>query len=450
MSLVATLLAASLFGADAPGSPVGPMITYQVRYLELTGLEWRSAYSDRLTAVTRQGGSTVWTAPSEAVAELAAKADRVVTPPKLSSSVDAKATVYQNTTRKVVAEVARGDGANGSPTAVGFAPKFEDATEGFSATVSGRPMDQGVLANVAVRDKRITAVHNVAWTEPAGPAGAIRAGDPVRLTIQVPEVSQSGEVGGEWMLPKGGALVVSLGAHTAADADGRAVVRERLAVVEAWPSPAAAGPSVTVAGKVDGRPRSVPEILRGVMTTEPDRVVPASPRVPGRKPTLPVGNPGSSVYVPAAPRVPSRSLPVPVGLAGETVSLPPLPDEPTPPTAMPNSSEPCATPQTRTATAAKVVDREAVMAGLTLPAPAAAVSPVGSDCCDEGCDTETCPAAGKASTAPAPMPSSTSTAKAQVLYGGRTITLRVPGTGDFAIELKAHVVPTAPMPKTKD
>ena len=38
---------------------------------------------------------------------------------------------------------------------------------------------------------------------------------------------------GEWLIPRGEALLVSFGAHTVADKDGKAVVKERLAIIEA-------------------------------------------------------------------------------------------------------------------------------------------------------------------------------------------------------------------------
>ena len=38
---------------------------------------------------------------------------------------------------------------------------------------------------------------------------------------------------GEWLVPRGEVLLVSFGAHTVADKDGMAVVKERLAIIEA-------------------------------------------------------------------------------------------------------------------------------------------------------------------------------------------------------------------------
>ena len=53
-----------------------------------------------------------------------------------------------------------------------------------------------------------------------------------KVAVEVPEIG-SQEVLGEWLIPKGEVLLVSFGAYTVADSSGKAVVKERLAVVEA-------------------------------------------------------------------------------------------------------------------------------------------------------------------------------------------------------------------------
>ena len=53
-----------------------------------------------------------------------------------------------------------------------------------------------------------------------------------KVALEVPEIG-SQEIAGEWLIPNDGILLVSFGPHTVADKDGKAVVRERLAIVEA-------------------------------------------------------------------------------------------------------------------------------------------------------------------------------------------------------------------------
>src|SRR4029077_5043872 len=101
------------------------------------------------------------------------------------------------------------------------------------ALVSGRALDQGVLATLTLEDRQITAVHTVPLPEVVEPkAGEKGEKGPVNVTIQIPEYART-SVSGEWLIPRDGVLVVSLGVHTAADPKGKAVAHERLIVVEA-------------------------------------------------------------------------------------------------------------------------------------------------------------------------------------------------------------------------
>ena len=70
------------------------------------------------------------------------------------------------------------------------------------------------------------------------------------VSVDVPEIG-SQEVAGEWLIPNGECLLVSFGAYTVADKDGKAVVKERLAIVDAEGTSVAvnlpiAGPGVVV------------------------------------------------------------------------------------------------------------------------------------------------------------------------------------------------------------
>ena len=154
----------------------------------------------------------------------------------------------------------------------------------------------------------------------------------------VPEMSQC-EIAGEWLVPNGGALVVSLGVHTVADAEGKAVVRERLAVIEAYRC--GEGPEVRAVYE--------PSRLPSGQATRPiafKGYINVAPKVTTSTITLPVPLPAarSSVLDTAFPVMPSRSLPEGRDADGQPVPLPPLP-EITPMTTLPGTSTPCATPQ---------------------------------------------------------------------------------------------------------
>src|SRR5205085_3066828 len=57
-----------------------------------------------------------------------------------------------------------------------------------------------------------------------------------KVALDVPEIG-SQEIAGEWLIPKDGILLVSFGPHTVASKDGKAVIHERLAIIEAEEAP---------------------------------------------------------------------------------------------------------------------------------------------------------------------------------------------------------------------
>jgi hypothetical protein len=324
--LFLALLAASLPGADAPQPSGGSMITYQYQILEMRGLEWRAALYPQLQPVAHQGSATIWTAPGCVVTTLVEKAERVVATPRVTANPQMKATVVQNKTRHFVSDMTRvTDNQVTTASFVGFAPRIDEATEGYSVVVSGRKIDQGVLTHFAIDDKQIVAVHPVKLTEVRETDK--KQWDKLSATIQVPEFARV-EVAGEWLIPNDGVLVVSLGAHTVADEKGKAVVRERLALVEARVDEGAklsmfmAGPARVVV--------PMPFVKDAIRALE----IPLPMPLP-----LPLPHP--------LPVVPSRSLPQALNVHGNPVPLPPLPEEHAPPTVLPDSSEPCATPQNK-------------------------------------------------------------------------------------------------------
>ena len=129
--------------------------------------------------------------------------------------------------------------------------------------------------------------------------------------MQIPEIGHA-EIAGEWLIPRDEYLVVAFGPHTVADKDGKAVVRERLALVSAEETvlPAAStGPDT-------------PELTRSL----PRVAVTPPPRL-------------------AIPALPSRSLPQGVHADGTPAELPPLPDDEKDVSPSDDSSEPRPSPQ---------------------------------------------------------------------------------------------------------
>jgi hypothetical protein len=233
-------------------------------------------------------------------------------------------TIDQARTRATAAEMARhDDGSVNHASYVAVPPEPEDAAEGCRVTLSGRKLDQGVLARVAIEDRQVTAVHTVSLPGALKPATGGCDEDRscgTGVCVRVQECAEA-KVAGEWLIPNDGVLVVSLGAHTVADAQGKAVVRERVALVEA--RAVEVKPSLAVLCNPD--------------FPKPPEAVPAAFDTGTRAPTIPM----------PAPAVPSRALPLARKADGTVEPLPPLPEDLSPPTALPGSSEPCATPQVR-------------------------------------------------------------------------------------------------------
>jgi hypothetical protein len=117
--------------------------------------------------------------------------------------------------------------------------------------------------------------------------------------VQVPEIGRA-EIAGEWLIPRDEVLLIGFGPHTVADENGKAVVRERLAMISAedvaMPTAAA-----------DSEPLGLP----GTIMTIPKMTRSSA----GSFPSLPT------------PALPSRSLPQGVNADGTPATLPPLPSE---------------------------------------------------------------------------------------------------------------------------
>jgi hypothetical protein len=184
--------------------------------------------------------------------------------------------------------------------------------------------------------------------------------DVQQLTIAVPEI-RTQEVAGEWLIPKDEVLLVSFGVYTAADPNGKAVVKERLAMISA--SEIASGTVVDRPGRVNVfriAPRPGPTSgyapanpAPAPLVAPPPVVVPAAPFNPFAADSGQHAMERTPLVVPALPAtpmmpqpaVPSRTIPEGVHKDGTISNLPPLPDEIEQSTS--ESSEPMASPQTK-------------------------------------------------------------------------------------------------------
>jgi hypothetical protein len=336
MNIALGLFALSLLGAEGSPNREAPDITYDVRVLQMNGLDWRGAYFSRLQPVTSQGGTTVWSVSRETAQQLAQMDPNVLRAPRVTAASQAVAHIFDRATRKVASGLNRlADGPFDHATKVAYTPSYEEVREGWAITLSGRKIDQGVLALVVLDETRIAAVHKVAMTEHMG-AKTCCEGEGVcdaeckkiAYRIDVPEVAHA-SADGEWLIPNDGALLISLGVQTTADDEGKAVVVERLMLIEARP---VSDESVKRASL--SRPFSFAAPSRVVTGGAPAGGQTAVTAVPPRVP-MPM----------PMPAMPSRSLPQALAADGSPMALPPLPENPATPSSLPGSSEPCASPQ---------------------------------------------------------------------------------------------------------
>lgn len=318
MNITLGLFALSMLGAEGPGPQETYPIAYEVRFLKMNGLEWRGTFYSHLQPVATQGGTTVWTSDRETTRKLAETDSRVTKAPRVNAMPRSPVTIVDRASRKVASGVTRlADGPFDHATRVAYTPNYQVLSEGSMITMSGRKLDQGILACVVIDETRVAAVHHVTLTETVGAKGCCEAAcDKIAPRLDVPEIAHA-SVEGEWLIPNGGALVVSLGAHTAADETGKAVVSERLVVIEARlvGDDTSNQANLTHESSLDPRPHAKPA---------------AAPGVPMPMPM---------------PAMPSRSMPQARAADGSPMPLPPLPEAPPAPSSLPGTSEPCASPQ---------------------------------------------------------------------------------------------------------
>ncbi len=350
MNMTAGLLALLMLGApDGPPESAEVPVGYQIKVLEMKGLEWRGDLHDKLTPVARQGGATIWTASRDLLPLLTKESGQVVYSPKAATGQEVPAQIRNQLQRAIVANLKRvADGPFGQATRLSYQPEIDHVRESFSIAVRCRKLDQGVLARVVIDETRLASLYTYTIHESVR-KGPDTEGKPAEITAQVhvPEIV-SGKVDGEWLIPNDGILLIGLGVHTTASESKDSAVVERVAIIEARPSPtdiavrqSAFGgfpmPPVPIGASAlpGGEPFPIAYATPSVVSPAPTYIPPgalpfAAPEGAPLPPPLPVPAHVASAVVPARPMpdLPSRVLPTPINHKGEVVELPPLPDEP--------------------------------------------------------------------------------------------------------------------------
>ncbi len=225
-------MAATPEEADAP-------IAYQVKVLEMEGLGWRSALAGHLRRIERPGADAIWTGDRALAHALGRQSGRVVATDTVAARPEATAELVRGDSGPLDQLVRRVsvEGSDGTPSG-----------DDLHVELTGRRLDQGVLAAVEVEARWVTATHAVPAAGVSTACGKLPAtvfqGGESHEDAATDDASASdrgdafvnefahARVVGEWLIPRDGVVVVSLGAHSAPGDDGKVVVRERLAVIE--------------------------------------------------------------------------------------------------------------------------------------------------------------------------------------------------------------------------
>lgn len=371
MNIVPLGLALGLLVGAGEGEPTTTTINTCVELLEMDGLEWREKSHGALTPIGQQGAVTIWSAPRSAHAALTAHAARTIAAPRMVSNVGTPATIRTGQVRNYVASLERmADGPVLKAHSLAFQPTIDECQDGLTLSVTGRPLDQGVLARLELEESQIAAMHVVKVRD--GVVGTPELGahaSRVDASYQVPEVL-TGRVAGEWLVPRDGILILSLGARTVRDESGKARLCERVVVLdctseqrtfESAPVPvhtALAAPVLTRSRYIGPAPKSsyalqvapqAPICLAGAILHAPLSPVLLVQGVPCVVRTHEATAPGQDVdagfslatlNVPATtattvpdrahagmPEIPSRAIPQGFAANGRPVPLPPLPPE---------------------------------------------------------------------------------------------------------------------------
>jgi hypothetical protein len=419
-------LALAALGIPPQSELEKPPITYTVRMIEADGVDWREAVFASLKPVARQGSATIWTLPLSASIRLLSDVTKsslanVVLAPKVTSQSGSPATIQCRSKRQLVTQAAW----TNEPSSPACVP--ENIRVGWHTTVVGRKLDQGILVQLVFEDTVVRAVHRVSVDRSVVSNGACAsataacerhafAADGDKATglmgiaqaalkdagvdmecsgsetccqattgntkdaaiatacVDVPEIDNR-EVLGEWLIPRGDALLVSFGAFTVADNDGKAIVKERLALIEAVderialpsafvPNPVFPAPATTIPPPAPLVPHLMPKIeelpkiaLPIPVTALPSTFVP-NPVFPAPATTIPPPAPLVPQLMPKieelpkialpTPVMPSRSIPQRVHADGTPAELPPLPDDEADlGTSESESAEPMPSPQTK-------------------------------------------------------------------------------------------------------
>ncbi|RUL87761.1 hypothetical protein [Tautonia sociabilis] len=267
---------ASASAPESGGAAGGPRFAFEVRDIQVEGLDWRGVLKGKTRRLGWQAGVSIWAIDertARSLIEHVQKSPRTVVlqaPPAVAEAGQAARTLTGSTVQLVVDLERRADGPPGQESGIAYLPILEQMHNGVDLSLSATPDADGLVVGLNLDESTIQGIHTGSFEDAVdGPSPAedrpilglfrrraeedpnvSRAGAmKLQASFQVPEVVRS-HVEGAWPLKPGELLLVSLGARTTAEKWGRPVVVERLVLVSARPEGVAGRRSMLGAGPV--------------------------------------------------------------------------------------------------------------------------------------------------------------------------------------------------------
>lgn len=262
-----------------PGS--GQRYVFEVRDVQVEGLDWRGVLKGKARRLDWQSGSMVWAVNEETVKDLlnhvqkSPRSNLVQAPSAVAASGESARTMTGSTVQLVVDLERQGnEGPGPGQNAAAYQPILEQMHNGLDMALSATPTPEGLVVGVNLDETNLQGVHTGAFEDSIHSPSSTEEGpikglfkrfgegnDPgvtktgamkLQASFQVPEIIRS-HVEGAWTLKPGERVLISLGARSMPEKWGRSAVVERLVVITTRPE--------TVADRTPGtlgKPASAP------------------------------------------------------------------------------------------------------------------------------------------------------------------------------------------------
>ncbi|WP_169978376.1 hypothetical protein [Tautonia rosea] len=289
----------------------GPRYVFEVRDLQVEGLDWRGVLKGRTRRLDWQAGLMVWAVGEPAVRDLVnyvektARSSVVQAPSAVAAAGQSARTMTGSTVQLIVDLERQGEKPTGREGGLAYQPILEQMHNGLDMALSATPTPEGLVVGVNLDETSLQGVHTGSFEDAiTGPEGGDQGpiaglfrrfgegNDPavsktgamkLQASFQVPEIIRS-HVEGAWPVKPGESLVISLGARSQSEKWGRSTVVERLVVVTARPETAADRHPGALAKPASAPPP--PPVPESVSPLGLPSAAPPPPGIPGVLPDL--------------------------------------------------------------------------------------------------------------------------------------------------------------------